>query len=654
MYRRRSLGPVGLVAIALSLVGSEAFAGAGKVPASPSPSASRLTFNKDIAPILFGHCATCHRPGEAAPFSLLTYEDARSRAQLLADATERKFMPPWMPEPEFGEFEGVRLLTDDQIHAFRRWADEGAVEGDPKDLPPVPAFTGGWQLGLPDLVVSMPESFSMPAAGQDLFRNFVLPVSLKSKRHVRAIEFRPGGAKAIHHARILIDESRESRWRDAQDPEVGFAGMDAPGARFPDGHFLGWAAGKSANANSLAWPLEAGSDLVVQMHLKPTGKAESIRASIGFYFSNKAPAAAPVMLRLGSRTIDIPAGMADYVITDSYELPVDTQALRIYPHAHYLGKEITVTARMPDGRTERLLHIPNWDFNWQDDYEYARPVPLPKGAAVTMRFVYDNSGANPRNPNNPPARVRFGPLATDEMAELLVQLVPRKPSELGTLKAEIARKTLVTEIQGEEKRIADDPDDVDVRHSLAVHYLQTGRGDEAMVQFAAVLKRAPNHALANYNLAVVAMGRGQLDEARARFERALASRPEYSEAHSNYGVLLQRTGKFEEAEKHFRAALAIKPGNASARNNLGRALLRQGRPEQAIQQFQELVRIQPENPAALDALAEGYAAAGHFGEAVRVAEFALSRAHASKDEPLARAIRQRLLIYQQQTETEAR
>jgi tetratricopeptide (TPR) repeat protein len=638
-------GPIGLGVLVSSLAIPAPLAGQPS-GAGPRP----VTFNRDIAGIIFQHCTSCHRTGEAAPFTLQTYEDVRQRAQLIADTTAQRYMPPWMPEPEVGEFEGVRRLTETQIDLIRQWVADGAPEGDRRDLPHPPAFTAGWQLGPPDLVVSMPAAFAMPADGPDLFRNFVLPLSIRSRRYVRAVEFRPGGAKSIHHARILLDDTRESRWRDDRDPGVGFAGMDAPGARFPEGHFLGWAAGKSATQSSLSWPLEPGSDLVVQMHLKPTGRAESIRASIGFYFSNKPPTSSPVMLRLGPQTVDIPPGETDHVISDSYELPVDAEALRISPHAHYLGRDIAVAARMPDGRVERLLHITHWDFNWQDDYEYSHPVSLPRGSSIQMRYVYDNSENNPHNPNVPPARVRFGPLATDEMAELIVQLVPKRPGDLGTLRADVARKTLMTSIAGEEKRVADSPDDVETRNLLGTHYVQTGRADAAVAQFEAALRVNPDHAITNYNLAVMAIGRQEYEIAQKHFQRALTTRPDYPEAHTNFGVLLKRTGKLNEAVGHFRAALAVKPGNAAARNNLGLVLLELRRPDEAVVQFQELVRLQPENPQALDALASAYAEAGEFMLAIGVGQQALSRALAARNESLARAIRQRLLVYQQQRE----
>jgi Tfp pilus assembly protein PilF len=652
MFKSRLVEALCLLAV-LSLFAATANTFAQQASGSDlgsDPGRRGVTFNRDVAPIVFQHCTSCHRPGEAAPFPLQTFEEVHQRAALIASVTERRFMPPWKPDPDFGEFEGVRRLTDDQIHTIQQWVEDGATEGDPRDLPHVPGYTGGWQLGPPDLVVAMPEAFAMPANGPDVFRNFVLTVPLKTRRFVRAVEFRPAGAKAIHHARIMIDETQESRWRDSQDPDTGFGGMHAPGAKFPDGHFLGWAAGKSPTVQSITWPLDAGSDLVIQMHLKPTGRAESIRAMIGLYFSNNPPSASPVMVRLGSQTIDIPAGNPAYVVTDEYELPVDAQALRIYPHAHYLGKEITVTARTPDGRTERLLHITDWDFNWQDDYEYANPVTLPRGSTIAMRFVYDNTAANPRNPNTPPARVQFGPLAANEMGEVLVQLVPKRPADVGTLRASAARKALLEDIAGEEKKIAEEPDDVDGRNSLAVHYMQTGRTDEAVSQLQAALGTSPDHAITNYNLAVISMTHQQPEQADAHFRRALQSRPNFPEAQTNFGVLLLRKGQTDAAIKQFRAALAIKPGNVIARSNLGHALLKEDRPEDAVLEFQELVRAQPENPVALDALATAYAASGDFAQAIRVGQHALTRATAMKDEQFARTIRQRLLMFHQQGE----
>jgi Tfp pilus assembly protein PilF len=311
-----------------------------------------------------------------------------------------------------------------------------------------------------------------------------------------------------------------------------------------------------------------------------------VRASIGLYFTDTPPAATPVMLRMGSRTLDIPAGAAEYVVADSYVVPVDVEALRIYPHAHYLGREMTIVALRPDGRTERLLRIPDWDFDWQDEYEYVRGIALPRGATIVMRYVYDNSARNRRNPHVPPERVRYGPLASDEMCELLVQLVPKRQADLGALRADVARKTLLADIAGEEKRVAEAPDDYETRNALGVHYAQTGRVNDARSQFEASLHVAPDHAVAHYNLGLLALGGQQYDEAYRRFQRAIAARPDYPEAHSNLGVLLQRLGRLDEAMDQFRSALATMPENAAAHNNLGLVLIRLGRFDEGIGQLQ--------------------------------------------------------------------
>jgi tetratricopeptide (TPR) repeat protein len=613
-------------------------AGAGQQP---------VTFTRDVAPIIFANCTPCHRPGEAAPFSLLTYEDARRHARQIAETTGHGYMPPWQPEADFGEFEGERRLSPREIEVLGRWVADGAPEGDPRHLPKPPEFTPGWHLGPPDLVVTMAEPYHVPADGPDAFRNFVLPVPLKTRRYVTAIEFRPGNSRVVHHARVLIDDTHEARRLAAQDQEPGFEGMDAPGARFPDGHFLGWAPGKLPGREPLAWALDPGTDLVVQVHLKPTGRPEPVQASIGLYLTDRPPADAPVMLRMGSRTIDIPAGHPRYEIVDSYTMPVDVRALKIYPHAHYLGREMTVTVRLPDGTTSGLLHILEWDFNWQDEYVYAHPVDLPKGSTLTMRYTFDNSGANTRNPFSPPRRVRSGPATTDEMGELLVQLLPKKRSDLAVLRADVGRKTLLLDTAGEEKRVTDDPGDHEARNSLGVLYMRLGRHDEALEQFQQALRIAPDHAVAHYNIAVIRIADGALAEARQHLESAIAARPDYPEAHTNLGVTLERLGHPAEAQSHYRAAIAAKPEHAAARANLGRMLLQRGAIDAAIEHFEAIIQVQPSNASVLDALAAAYAATGRQANAVRTAQKAFEAAMAAHDDELARAIRGRLESYQQ-------
>jgi Flp pilus assembly protein TadD len=269
-----------------------------------------------------------------------------------------------------------------------------------------------------------------------------------------------------------------------------------------------------------------------------------------------------------------------------------------------------------------------------------------------MYYIYDNSESNARNPHVPPMRVSFGPEATDEMAELLLQVVPKKASEAGTLRADLARKTLMTDIAGDEKRVAGNPRDFEARNSLGAHYVSAGRIDNAVEQFRAAIAVAPTHAVAQYNLAVIALSRGRFDEAANGFKLALASRPDYPEALSNLGVVLRREGRLNEALANFRRALELKPDMSTARNNLGRTLLEMDRPADALEQFREYVRLQPDSAVAFDGLAAAYAATGRFDQAVQATQQALSRAIASKNTELSRDLRQRLQMYQLQIDTD--
>ena len=569
-----------------------------------------LTFNRDIAPIVYSSCVSCHRPGEAAPFSLLSYADVKQRARLIADVTAAHYMPPWQPDSEGGAFEGDRRLDAGQIETFRRWVDEGSLEGEVGELPPLPPVTNGWRLGVPDLVITMDKAFDVPGSGPDVFRNFVLPASLAERKFIRAIEFRPGNPRVLHHARILLDETGDIRRLDAKDEDAGFPGMDVPGAHFPDGHFLGWAPGKMPDVEAFPWPLEPGTDFVVQMHLKPTGRPESVQSQIALYFTDQPPSATPLMVRLGSKTIDIPAGAVNYELTDSYVLPIDVTVRSVYPHAHYLAKEMRISAKHRDGSVETLLHIPNWNFNWQDEYEFRRPMQLRKGTTITMRYVYDNSAGNPKNPTLPPKRVRFGSETTDEMGELLLQVVPLKASEINTLKADVTRKNLMTDIAGEEKRVNDVPGDYETRNALGVAYVQAQRPAEA-------LRLNPEYPVTHYNLAIIAMGARRFDEALAHYQKAIAVRPDYVQARNNLGVLYEVTGKTDLALAEYTRVLEIKPLHAATHHNVGRVLLQRGQLADAATHFKAALRTQPENVDALQSLGRAQVALRQPREAVQ-------------------------------------
>jgi tetratricopeptide (TPR) repeat protein len=585
-----------------------------------------------------------------APFSLLTYADALGRAALIARVVTDRTMPPWLPEPGHGRFAGERRLGDNEIDLIRRWADSGAREGPRDDLPPAPTWPQGWQLGEPDLIVST-LGYDVPAGGTDLYRNFVIPLDVGSRRFVRAVEFRPDHPHVVHHARILIDRSEVSRQLDERDPAPGYDGMLVDAAEFPDGHFLGWAPGRLASSppDDLAWRLDPGTDLVVQVHLRPTGQPERIQARVGLFFARSEPTRRGFVLRLQSKTIDIPPGETDHVVEDRYVLPVDIEVLRVYPHAHYLGKDLKGFATLPDGTRKWLIWIRSWDFEWQDEYAYAEPVSLPRGTTVTMRYTYDNSGSNARNPNRPPQRVVFGPRSTDEMAELALQVLPASAEDLAVLKGDAARRQLAVDMAGDEQRLRSEPDNAAVHRSLAGSYLRLGRGadatrhaetalriggreastlnalgnalaaegrfDEAILRYEESLALSESAETLN-NLGVALQARGRVEEAVARYRRALERRPMHPFAHNNLANVLKATGRTDLAIEHYRQALDVRPDSAEVQNNLGTALQAAGRFDEAAEQFRRALRLDPEYAEAHNNLAIELARSGRVAEAI--------------------------------------
>jgi len=386
-----------------------------------------ITFTQDIAPIVYQNCVTCHRPGEAAPFALITYEDVKKHAKTIAKVTESRYMPPWHAAHGYGEFADERRLTGEQIATIAAWVKNGMPEGDPAKLPAVPKFPDGWHLGTPDLVLQMPAGFELPASGPDVYRNFVIPTHLPEDKWVRAIEFRPSARKVVHHVLFAWDASGMSARRDGRDGKPGYSGMGTVGVAGNNGGPLGgWAVGATPAflPDGVALPLPKGSDLVLQMHFHLTGKPEVEQSTVGIYFTDKVPerrlwsVQIPALFGFGAG-IDIPAGEKNYVIDDSLTLPVDMRAFFVGAHAHYLAREMKATATLPDGSTQPLLWIQDWDFNWQDRYFYKSPVMLPKGTRIDVHLRYDNSADNPRNPNpTSPVRVMWGEQSFDEMGSV--------------------------------------------------------------------------------------------------------------------------------------------------------------------------------------------------------------------------------------------
>jgi hypothetical protein len=398
------------------------FLAAAAVPVPAAP-----VFTRDIAPILYKHCAECHHEGEVAPFPLITYEDAKKRARLIAEVTRTRLMPPWKPVPGYNHFEGERRLTEAQIETIQRWAATGMREGNPASLPPTPQFTDGWKLGKPDLIVQLPEPFDVPADGPDLYECFIVPMNLPKSTFIRAVEFRPSNRRVVHHSLLFTDTSHIPR--KPRYPCFGTVGL------FPTLGLGGWSPGMGPirMPDGAAPPLQAGSKLVAQLHYHPDGKPEREQFSVGFYFTDQAPVRRVVDVGVASNRIDIPAGDAHYVVRAHFTIPVAIDAIGIIPHAHLLCREMHGWAILPDGRKQWLLNIKDWDFNWQEQYRYAHPIRLPPDTRIEMEFVYDNSEANPHNPNSPPKEVRWGPGTTDEMSGLHVQSIPVHMDELPEL-----------------------------------------------------------------------------------------------------------------------------------------------------------------------------------------------------------------------------
>jgi mono/diheme cytochrome c family protein len=420
------------------------------------------TFTKDIAPIVFQNCATCHRPGEGTPFALLTYEDVRKRGKLIAQVTHSRQMPPWKADKGDVAFRNERRLTEEQIATLQKWATTGMAEGNKQDLPALPAFPESWKLGKPDLVVKMPKAYHVAAEGRDVYRNFAIALGLKEDKWVKAIDFRPSARSVVHHTLFFVDATGTSAKKEAESGEVGSSGSmgglarlagpggllgglgDLAGEGGRQGGNLrslgGWALGSQARAlpEGLAYQLPKGSDLILSTHFHPSGKAEEEASTVALYFSDKPPVQRFTGLQVPFgfgilAGIDIPAGKKDFAIEDSFVLPVDVKAFGIGAHAHYLGKDFQMTAVLPNGKTKTLLHISDWDFAWQEVYQFQDFVELPKGTKLKVRITYDNSAENPRNPTDPPRHVRWGKESTDEMGSMSLQVVAAREEEFPRL-----------------------------------------------------------------------------------------------------------------------------------------------------------------------------------------------------------------------------
>ncbi|MBI3725093.1 redoxin domain-containing protein [bacterium] len=440
---------------------------APKPAGKQDPAAEPVTFNKHVAPILWSNCSSCHHAGAVAPFPLLSYKDAQKRAAFLRDVTATKRMPPWRADPGYGPFNGAPHITDDEIKTIARWVECGAPEGDPKDLGRAPTYQeGGWKLGPPDLVLTMPCDFTIPAGGPDIFRCFVIPIPVTEDKIVNAVEFHPGNAKVIFHAGFVLDNKGQARKKDGEDGRPGYTSPDGPGPGIePTGNLGGWGLTTKTRflPDGVGMPLAKGSDLVLWFHYHPTGKEETDHSELGIFFAKK-----PVtkfVANLGARTkeIIIPPGENRHRVTcESAPFPVDVTAMEVSAHMHFVGREISAKAVLPDGKTVPLLGIKDWDFNWSELYEFQQPPRLPKGTVIQVEAFFDNSDGNPRNPNKPARLVTYGRnITTEEMLGCGVRVIADSADDLKAIEDATKKETqkqkeafsALTDIEGKKHTI---------------------------------------------------------------------------------------------------------------------------------------------------------------------------------------------------------
>jgi Flp pilus assembly protein TadD/mono/diheme cytochrome c family protein len=618
------------------------------------------TWSRDVAPVLYRNCASCHHAGGAGPFSLMTYEDARRWAPQVVSVTKSRYMPPWLPAEGYGEFADSRRMSDAEVATIRRWVTAGMLKGDAAEAPKAPQYASTWTLGKPDLVLTVEEPYTLQAGGEDVFRNFILPYPLAETHYVRAMEILPGVASSVHHANVLVDRTASYRRAHAADWKAGVPGMelvvDAGKGFDPDGHFLFWKPDTPALVEpaGMPWRLDAGNDLILNMHLKPSGKEETIRAQIGLYFTDEPPKEQPMLLQLDRDDgLRIPAGDRDFRLDDELTLPVAVEVLGIYPHAHYLGKELKAWAILPDGRMKWLIWVKDWDIDRQSVYRYARPVRLPKGTTVHMSYQYDNSAGNVHNPHSPPVEVRAGNRSEDEMAHLWLQVLPEKT-------ADGVDPRLLLEEAWMRSRLKKVPGDYVSEYNLGAALAGEGKAREAAEVFQRIVKEKPAdgrswNALgaatesagdwqgarasyeravgldggdcdARFNLAEVELKHDLLLEAEGGFRAELADCGEDVDAMTGLGVALLGEQRFAEAQVEFGRALGLKPAAAAEvdlREHLAFAEVQQGKVSEAIADLKEAVARTPGDAGAHALLAQILAQAGQLPEAIAEQKAAL-------------------------------
>jgi len=501
-------------------------------------------------------------------------------------------MPPWLPEPNEFKFADELRLSDAQLATVEKWVEQGAAEGAPADLSPKPDFVEGWQMGRPDLIIKAEKPYRLPASGSDQYWNFVFRTPVNQTRWLKGMELRPGDKRLVHHANVLVDRMQSARSQESSAGS-GFAGMEIKiesEAFDPDSHFLFWKPGTIpySEPDGMALRLDAGTDLVLNIHLQPSGKEEGIQPSLGLYFTDRPATRFPMLLQLeNDQKLDIPPGEKNFVVTDEFTIPQDVDLLAIYPHAHYVGKDLQAFATLPDGTRKSLIHIPSWDLNWQAVFRYASPVRLPAGTVISMRYRYDNSDENIRNPNTPPKRVIGGNRSSDEMAHLWLQVLP-----IGTNGGAGDPRRVLQEAMARHN-VGKNPADFEGHYNLGAMLQARGELPGALQQYELALKIRPDDATVNNAVAGVSLAAGHPEAAVKYLQNALRSRPDYFDAHYNLGTALAMQNDFAGALEHFRAAVRLNSQDANAEANLGAALAETGNWKEAREHLEKALAIDP-------------------------------------------------------------
>lgn len=392
---------------------------------------AQVTWAGQVASIVYQHCTPCHRPGEIGPMPFTNYQEASAYASMISFTVQTRYMPPWQPDPAYSHLLGERVLTPQEIQTIADWVQQGAQRGNPAAEPPLPNYPSGSQLGQPDTVISMAQSYLHQGNNTDMYRVFVLPTNLNETKKIKAIEFRPGNKKVVHHAILAIDQTGQGRQRDSLDPGYGYTQFFGFGFTPTEDNWYGWAPGAAAKyfPSNIGKQLPAGADVLVQMHYAPSSLPETDSSSINIFYDRnnqvsrleQIAAISPVNLTNGPFVI--PANQVR-TFRGRFRVPSEVSLLSIFPHSHLIGTDWKVYAVRPGNDTVNLINIPQWDFNWQGFYYFPRLIRLPANTWIYAEATYDNRASNPNNPNNPPQQITWGEGTTDEMYLCYLGYVP--------------------------------------------------------------------------------------------------------------------------------------------------------------------------------------------------------------------------------------